>query len=192
MFKKHILLMSLCTGIVGCILLYLLTYPSGQERNTSTPFLREGHTYTQYRTRVQKDLWLQQDSRLHCHIESESSTLALSPLQHKRLDVSEKLHSLQCWMQEKLYFKQLSPMQQVRVFKADEGTYQYSNQTLKTSHALFSLLELPGNQLPTSLQLPNNCFKGSAKKLSFSFSEKRHQKIEAEEFKLLSPTQDNL
>jgi hypothetical protein len=148
----------------------------------------------QNRSGVRKDLWLSQAdrTRLHYRIDSKSSVLTLLPIDDK-VDIIENLQQIQCWMQDKLYVQGSAPMQQMRFFEADQGTYQYSSQKFTANSVALSLFRIPGIQLPTAVDPRTAFLRGIAQDVSFSVAGKTTQ-FQAQHFKatLLSQQEDNL
>jgi hypothetical protein len=130
-------------------------------------------TYQQ-RKDVKKDIFFVQEdqSRLHYRIQSRSSLLTVHPRpKEKGIDLNEKLHDIQCAMQEKLYVHGETPMQQIRVLHADEGFYNYSSQTFQAQSVALSLFRLAGQELPQEVKVAP-FLKGVAEDVSFSVSGK--------------------
>jgi hypothetical protein len=146
----------------------------------------------QHRKGVRKDIWFSQDdgSRLHYRIESESSTLTLVPVKNK-WDVIEDLQGIKGWTHDKLYYEgpERAPMQQVRFFDAQQGTYQYSMQKFLANSVALSLYRLPTHVLPTETIKDVPFLKGNANNVSFSVSEKNPQ-FQAQHFKAILKPQE--
>lgn len=146
----------------------------------------------QHRKGVRKDIWFSQEdgSRLHYRIESGSSVLTLVPIGNK-WDVIEDLQGIKGWTHDKLYFEGIerSPMQQVRYFDAQQGTYQYSVQKFLANTVALSLYRLPTHILPTEA-IPSSPFlNGNAQNVSFSVSGKSPQ-FQAQHFKAILKPQE--
>jgi hypothetical protein len=144
----------------------------------------------QYREGVRKDIWAVQnkDSRLHYRIDSRLSTLSLVPV-NDHIDAIETLEDIRCWMQEKLYLTGSHPMQQLRFFSAQSGTYEYKTQKFLAKSVELSLFRLPTHQIPNKLNMRQAFLKGIAQDVSFSVSGDSPQ-FHAEHFKatLISQT----
>ena len=126
MFKRAIVITSLCMTLLSCVWLFKLIYLTDVQRLECVKLLKTGKAIArankdqqthQSRSGVRKDLWLsQQDrTRLHYRIDSKSSVLTLLPIDDK-LDIIENLQQIQCWMQDKLYTQGNTVMQQMRFF----------------------------------------------------------------------------
>jgi hypothetical protein len=138
-----------------------------------------------YQTRqgVRKDIWATQDdgSRLHYLIESDSSLLSMHVKQN-HFDIVENLEKIHCWMQDKLYFtNEKRPMQQVRFFEADQGTYYYSSQKFAAQSVALSLSRLGGHDLK-DFDHQNAFVRGIAEDVTFCISGKNPQ-FQAQNFK---------
>lgn len=138
-----------------------------------------------YQTRqgVRKDIWATQDdgSRLHYLIESEASLLSMHVKQN-HFDIVENLEKIHCWMQDKLYFStEKRPMQQVRFFEADQGTYHYSTQKFAAQSVALSLSRLGGHDLK-DFDHQNAFVRGIAEDVTFCVSGKNPQ-FQAQNFK---------
>ncbi len=139
----------------------------------------------QKRYGVRKDIWFAQEdgSRLHYQIESESSILTLLP--GKKFDIIENLEKMKCWMQDKLYLSSnAQPIQQMRYFEADHGTYQYTTQQFVAQAVALSLFRLPGHALPVKYDSKSAFLRGIAQDVSFSVSGKTPQ-FQAQNFKAI-------
>ncbi len=136
-------------------------------------------TTEQKRTGVVKDLWIAEDNgpRLHHRICSASSLLTIVP-EGNRVDLIEKLQSLTCWMQDKLY----PTSQQARLLVAQEGFYHYSSQEFIAQSVDLSLYNLEGNTLPEKSVSTKPFLKGIAEDVSFSVAGKTAQ-FRAKQFK---------
>lgn len=142
-----------------------------------------GSTANQQRQGVRKEIWFTQEdnSRLHYRIESESSQLSLIPFD-KKLQLTEKLIKMKCWMQDKIYTTGKEPMQQMRFFEAEEGIYLYNTQKFFAQAVTLSLFRLPGKELPEILNPDKSFMKGLAQDVSFSVSGRTPQ-FQAKQFK---------
>jgi hypothetical protein len=192
MFKRAVLITSLCMTVLSCVWVFKLVYLSHADRLQCAKLLqsskaiaratRDEQTH-QNRSGVRKDLWLsQQDrTRLHYRIDSKSSVLTLLPIDDK-LDIIENLQQIQCWMQDKLYAQGNVAMQQMRFFEADQGIYQYSTQKFAANSVALSLFRLPGIQLPVSIDPSTAFLRGIAQDVSFSIAGKTTQ-FQAQRFK---------
>lgn len=192
MFKRAILLTSLCTAVLSLGWIFKLVYLSPKDRLQSEQLLSSGRAIAkatkdqqthQNRAGVRKDLWLsQQDrTRLHYRIESKSSVLTLLPIDDK-VDIIENLQQIKCWMQDKLYAQGNTAMQQMRFFEADQGIYQYSSQRFAANTVALSLFRIPGIQLPTAVDPAAAFLRGIAQDVSFSIAGKTTQ-FQAQKFK---------
>ncbi len=129
-----------------------------------------------YQTRrgVVKDLWYSQedDIRVHHRISSESSILTMVAKKNK-VDLFENLENIHCLMQEKVYYSALhEPMQQVRFFSANDGTYHYSTQQFLAQRVKLSLHRLSGHSLPEEVDPMQSFLQGIAEDVSFSINNK--------------------
>lgn len=144
----------------------------------------------QRREKVRKDLWITEadKTRLHTRLESDASTLTLLPLDDK-VDIIENLETIRCWMQDKLFLSENTPMQQVRFFEAGQGTYHYMDQQFLAKAVTLSLFRLPGHALPFSIRPSDAFLKGVAKDVSFSVGGKASQ-FQAQQFKATLKNED--
>lgn len=203
MFKRAILFTSLFMAVLTFGWLFKLVYFSKANIAIYKSVLYSGRAIAkatkdkkthQNRSGVRKDLWLSQvdRTRLHYRIDSKSSVLTLLPIDDK-VDIIENLQQIQCWMQDKLYTQGSAPMQQMRFFEADQGTYQYSSQKFTANSVALSLFRIPGIQLPTVVDPRTAFLRGIAQDVSFSVAGKTTQ-FQAQRFKatLLSQQEENL
>lgn len=139
-----------------------------QEIRSSTESISS--TAHQIRQGVRKDLWVAQEdqTRLHYRIESKSSLLTLVP-EGNKVDMIENLEGIKCWVQDKLFSaSQDQPMQQIRFFEADHGTYRYTSQQFIAQTVALSLLRLPGHELPSFIDPQSVFLRGIAQDVTFS------------------------
>lgn len=106
---------------------------------------------SQRRQSIIKEFWKTNDSneRLQTRITSAASEIAISS-NGKKMDVEEEMHSVKCWIQEKID-RGSTPSestQKVRFFTADTGKYQYRSHLFKSDKVNLSILELSGETLP--------------------------------------------
>ncbi len=144
----------------------------------------------QKREKVRKDIWFTQEDhlRLHTRLQSKASVLTLLPNDHK-MDIIENLETIQCWMQDRLFTANGTPMQQMRFFEADYGTYQYMTQQFLAKEVSFSLFRIPGFNLSFPTNSSGAFLKGIAKDASFSVSGKTSQ-LQAQQFKATLNNED--
>lgn len=145
----------------------------------------------QKRHGVRKEIWFTQDdtSRLHFRIDSKASTLTLLP-QDDKVDMIENLEGIRCWMQDKLYTAEAGPMQQLRYFEAETGTYHLASQQFLAQSVYLSLFRIPGMILPVTLDAQKAFLRGIASDVSFSVAGKSPQ-FHAERFRAtLKPSQE--
>ncbi|MBS0614962.1 MAG: hypothetical protein JSR58_00230 [Verrucomicrobia bacterium] len=137
----------------------------------------------QKRHGVRKEIWFTQDdkSRLHFRIDSKASTLTLLP-QDDKVDMIENLEGVRCWMQDKLYTSESGPMQQLRYFEAETGTYHLAAQQFLAQTVHLSLFRIPGTALPINLDSQKAFLHGIASDVSFSVAGKSPQ-FHAERFR---------
>lgn len=192
MFKRTILITSLCMAVLSLTWVFKLVYLSSADRlkcqqmlSTSKAIAKatQGQQTHQHRGGVRKDLWLAQEdqTRLHYRIDSKSSVLTLLPIDDK-LDIIENLQQIKCWMQDKLYIQGNTVMQQMRFFEAEQGLYQYSSQKFAANSVALSLFRIPGTELPTSVNPGAAFLRGIAQDVSFSIAGKATH-FQAQRFK---------
>lgn len=163
----------------------VLAYQKAQQNQkvTSSSELISSSTH-QTRQGVRKDIWFTQEDgqRLRTRIESSSSVLTIRPKEHN-FEVVEELQKIHCWMQDRIYLADGGkPMQQMRYFEADRGTYLYTTQQFLAQSVAISLFRLPGHSLVLD-QSPSSAFiRGLAQDVSFSVSGKSPQ-FQAKNFK---------
>lgn len=148
---------------------YLYNKPEPTKKTLSVDHPSLTSNGKQERKQVRKDIWIAQSpsERLHSRIESDNSTLFLTP-KGNSIDVTEKLTGVRCWMQEKTYLTNGLNTQQMRFFVAKEGFYHYQNQDFEASNVLLSMYRIPGLDLIRDLENRTPFLKGSAEKVVFS------------------------
>ena len=199
MYKRATLFTLLGLGVVSLFWLFQVAVVRQSDINRYKKFAaktkelatsRSLSQANQKREGVRKDIWFSQEdrSRLHYRIDSEASTLTLLPIDDK-LDIIENLEHLKCWMQDKLYETGGAPMQQMRFFEADAGTYQYTTQQFLAQTVALSLFRVPGHNLPLRFDPAAAFLCGIAQDVSFSVSGKTTQ-FQAERFKATLKSQN--
>ena len=167
---------------IGCVLIAIITLVWGsfflrirpidkskvlnlleREMQSKTGFL----SVSQKRLKVTKDIWFSQDdnSRLHHRIKSKSSLLVLKP--H-----GEELNQIHCLMQERIYYNNELPMQQVRLLKASSGEYHFSEKQLLSQGVSISIYKLNTHSLPQEILSTLPIFSGNAENISLTTSGK--------------------
>lgn len=105
----------------------------------------------QKRLKVCKRIWYQDKTPLHILIESPESELFL--LQQDNLfEITEKLKSVACVMQEELYYVDGKPMQKVRYLEAERACYHYHSHLFIAEDVKLWKFELEGHAPPESLE----------------------------------------
>ena len=128
----------------------------------------ETHPATQSREKVQKDFWIVQNGeRQHLRILSQGSELILHE-RKKKLEAVEKLHNLECWLQEGFSLSQKDLLQQVRHLTAQEGIYFYPSHHFLAQTVHLQFYRLPGRELPKEADSAQAFFSGTAEEASFS------------------------
>ncbi|MDQ5956250.1 MAG: hypothetical protein ACH349_06925 [Candidatus Rhabdochlamydia sp.] len=173
---------------IGCVLIAIITLVWGsfflrirpidkskvlnlleREMQSKTGFL----SVSQKRLKVTKDIWFSQDdnSRLHHRIKSKSSLLVLKP-HGEKLKLIEELNQIHCLMQERIYYNNELPMQQVRLLKASSGEYHFSEKQLLSQGVSISIYKLNTHSLPQEILSTLPIFSGNAENISLTTSGK--------------------
>ena len=132
----------------------------------------ETHPATQNRQQVQKDFWIPQGfARQHLRVICKESELILHERKGK-LEAVEKLHGLECWLQEvgshSILKKEAQSSQLMRHLTAEEGCYFYPSQHFLAQTVQLQFFRLPGTDLPNSIDLNLAFLSGTAREASFS------------------------
>lgn len=140
-----------------------------RQTQSKTDFL----SASQKRLKVTKDIWLAQDnnSRLHHRIKSKSSLLVLKPHEGK-FKLIEELDQIHCLMQERLYYNNELPMQQVRLLEANSGEYHFSEKQLLSQGVSISVYKLNTHTLPQETLSALPIISGNAENISLTTSGK--------------------
>lgn len=173
---------------IGCVLIAIITLVWGsfflrirpidkskvlnlleRQMQSKTGFL----SASQKRLKVTKDIWFSQDdnSRLHHRIKSKSSLLVLKP-HGEKLKLIEELNQIHCLMQERIYYNNELPMQQVRLLKASSGEYHFSEKQLLSQGVSISIYKLNTHSLPQEILSTLPIFSGNAENISLTISGK--------------------
>jgi hypothetical protein len=117
----------------------------------------------QLRQGVQKDIWTFHDKkRLQLRLKSETSHLHLTQKKGK-MEAVENLQNIECLIQEAIH-----PTQQIRRFVAKEGIYHFPSHQFLTDVVDLSFYQIPGTELPLSLEQETPFLTGTAKEAAFS------------------------
>jgi len=131
---------------------------------------------------VTKEIWLPtEEGRINYLLKNRISTVTLLD-RIQQVELVEEMEGIKCWMQDRLYREDELPMQQIRYFEAEQGVYQYNQETFLADQVNLSIFRLPGHALVSFLDPHTPYLKGAAKHVSFSLSEKS-PKFQADHFK---------
>lgn len=177
-FKRTLLstlfLFALVVGYIGYYNLHILPKDLKQfeefvEQNKDDKDKKQTDT-TQLRTQIQKDIWQQDDDRrLHYRINAEKSTLYLKPKKNK-VEMREEMQQISCLLQEKLYYQNGIPMQELKAIIADTGTYDFNKHEFLAETVFLDFYTSKGHSLPFFNEISSPFLKGLAKQVSFTFS----------------------
>lgn len=122
----------------------------------------------QIRHDVRKDIWIADPlgQRLHHRIESDRSLISFNP-KEESVEVLEHLFGVRCWIQEKNSSAK-EVQQQIRFVLAEEGLYNYKNQSFEAQDVLLSMYKIPGTTFPKSLESYAPFLRGNADSITFS------------------------
>ncbi len=122
----------------------------------------------QRRKGVVKDLYVttEEGSRLHHRIIGETSSLVIKPT-NRNFDIVENASPMRCFIQDKLYKEEGTPMQQLRLLEARMGTYRFRSYEFAVQEAALSLIRMQGTDLPTEAPMPPPFLHGKAAAVSF-------------------------
>jgi len=198
MFGKQVLYTSLTAGILSLLWLVKIAYVRPSDIAEYREFVRKSREVAstkavrsaeQRRLGVRKDIWFSQEQGglLHTRIDSEASTLVLLPKDDK-VDIIENLEGIRCWMQDRLFANGSAPMQQMRFFEADTGTYRYATQQFLAQTVELSFFRLPGHALSYAVAPEDAFLRGIASDVSFAVSGKSPQ-FQAQKFQAMIKSQ---
>lgn len=148
--------------------------------------LKDKNRSTPKRKNVQKDMWLTQDNgqRFHYRLCSDLSVLNLVSLNNK-WEIVEELKGITGWMQEKLYFVDEKPWQQIRYLSAEKGFYSYSSHYFEADSVFLSFYRLPFHNLPVSIPSKYSpSLEGKASQVSLTI-EGSNPRLKAKHFEAL-------
>ncbi|MES2198591.1 MAG: hypothetical protein V4489_00275 [Chlamydiota bacterium] len=74
---------------------------------------------------------------------------------------------MRCWIQEKNSSSK-EILQQIRFVLAEEGLYNYRNQSFQAQDVLLSMYKIPGTIFPKSLESYSPFLRGNAESITFS------------------------
>lgn len=181
MFKKAListlLLLFLAVGSILYYSFYVLpkdiqSYEKHLEKNRKKAAQKQQISPTeQFRECVQKEIWrLSEGVRLHYQIRAAKSTLLLTP-ENSNISIRENLDDIVCFIQEKLYEDAFHhPMQQVKTFHADHGTYDFNRHLFEAKSVFLDFYTLQGHDLPKTTPQQVAFLKGVAKAVSLTLS----------------------
>ena len=107
----------------------------------------------QEREKVSKELWYQKDKTLlSAHVKYARSTVHLSRLENN-FELVEYMDKVFCMAQQKLYFTEDKPMQQIFCLESRTGSYHYNAQKLTLEDVNLCEYHIEGHTLP--IEPPN-------------------------------------
>ncbi len=129
----------------------------------------------QERTGVKKEIWtVKNGQRTLFQLKSQTSTLTIEPASHK-VGIVEKLHNLNCCMQEEITLVNGAKVQEIRTLAAEEGTYFFPAHQFITDEVDLKFFRLLGDVLPASNSLTVPYLSGQARDVIFGANEKSLQ-----------------
>ena len=158
----------------------------------SIPKHKEKYSNQHMRSGVSKDLWIadKTGTRLQHHIESPHSVLTVIP-HEKRIELVEQMIGMKCYFQEMVEDIEGKAIQNIRYLQSEEGTYRYDNHYFHADGVFLALYRLPGEILPTHLDIKDAYLKGNGEDVTLSFTE-RSPDFHAEKFKANMRLERNL
>jgi len=120
----------------------------------------------QLRQSVQKDIWIANgEERHHFLLKSAESHLFLTQKKEK-IEAIEELKHIECFSQEAIHPKTLT--QQVRTLQAEEGIYYFPSHRFSAETVRLAFYQIPGIELPFSLEEHKPFLRGTAQTTTFS------------------------
>ncbi len=126
----------------------------------------------QKKIHVRKDFWISKNGfRYHHAIISPSSKVKIIDF-HPNFVAEEVFPHLECYLQEDLMGSfDTGYFQELRIFEAESGVYNYDKQTFIAHKVNFSNYQLEGNQLPIKDSLPQPFLAGKASSTLLKFKD---------------------
>ncbi len=169
MFRSNIIVSSLTIFILSLSwVTYLGLRPSSSIAEKKHDPRASLASSEQIRHDVCKDIWIADPlgQRLHHRIESDRSVISFNP-KGESVEVLEHLFGVRCWIQEKNSSTK-EVQQQIRFVLAEEGLYNYKNQSFEAQDVLLSMYKIPGTIFPKSLESQVPFLRGNADSITFS------------------------
>lgn len=123
----------------------------------------------QVRKGVQKDIWEGGKERLHFQLRSDRSSLSLTQKKGK-LEAIENLQQIECLIQEAIDLAGCT--QQLRRLRAEEGIYRFPSHSFSAETVHLAFYQVPGIELPASLETEKPFLKGIARTSTFGAANK--------------------
>lgn len=119
------------------------------------------------RSNVVKEVWFQEKERHQMRIHSKDSVLFFFN-EGKEIEVVEQMGDVECLFQEKLFFQEGIPMQEVRFLKAKKGSYNYTTGLFIAENVFLSKYHLAGHALPKTPLEMQPLMQGKAEFVEFT------------------------
>lgn len=121
----------------------------------------------QERTGIYKEIWqVDGTDRKMVKIQSPSSKVILKE-ENGHFKMIEELSDCKCWMQEKIFYKQSTPMQELRHLKAQKACFSYDDHSFTAQQVFVFRYLAKGDSLPKYEKGLTLLMKGNAKEATF-------------------------
>lgn len=136
-----------------------------EQQMSPQPSKKKGLSYSEtVREGVVKEVWC--GSR-HLRITSKESALFFFQ-EGKSIEAVEQLGDVVCFMQEKLFFENGGPMQEVRYLQAKKACYNYNTQLFVAEDVFISKFHFKGHVLPKTVEEATPLMQGTAESVEFT------------------------
>lgn len=178
--KTYFIIFSLLLFGLGIFLLVDLFYVTKEDQLQYQALLKKAYmpatnrsflNVKQERIGVHKEIWLSKSSGRHeIHVESPYSEIIIVN-QDMHATIQEKLKSAHFVMQDKLYFEQGKPIQDVRRIFAESANFSYQDRLFIGENVSLSTFSCEGHRLPKKLSQESLTMKGKASKIYFNVND---------------------
>jgi hypothetical protein len=121
----------------------------------------------QYRKDIYKEIWqIDGLDRKMVKIQSPTSQVIVKE-ENGHLKMVEELSDFKCWMQEKIFYSQSKPMQELRHLKAQKASFSYEDYSFLAQQVFIFRYQAPGLTLPKYDKGLTLLMKANAKEATF-------------------------
>ncbi len=179
MFKRTFLFSLLLFGVLSIFLVFFIVKVKSKDveelekLTTLSSKKKTAHFYSEsYRQDVVKEIFLKEKNQQQVRIFCKNSALFFFH-EGKRGEVIEHMGDVVCLLQEKLFFENGKPCQEVRYLNAKKACYNYATQLFFGEDVTICQFHLPGHILPKTIGEALPRMQGRADSVQFCLKDEK-------------------